>query len=62
MKGLGDALVIFGVLLVLYSIIGRFFIGGPEIGLGFAKLKAISGVTAATFCVLLGIAFKLWDQ
>ena len=62
MKSVGNTLVILGLLILIYSIIGRFFIGGPAIGLGFIKLKAISGVTTATFCVLLGIAVKLWDQ
>jgi hypothetical protein len=62
MKGLGKVLVILGVFLVIYSIIGKYFIGGPEIGLGIVKSKAITGIIVANFCVVLGIAVNLWDR
>ena len=62
MKGLGNALVILGVVVVLYSILGRFMGRGPGIGLGIIHIKAASGIAMATFCVALGIAVKLWNQ
>jgi hypothetical protein len=62
MKGLGNTLIIAGVLLVLYSILGRFVGKGAGIGLGIVNIKAASGIVMATFCVALGIAAKLWNQ
>ena len=61
MKNLGNALVILGVLIVIYAIAGRL-IGQPGITLGQLQLKASSGITMATFCVALGIAVKMWDK
>ncbi len=61
MKGLGNILTILGVVLVIYSIIGKF-IGEPTIGFGLLSIKAVSGITMAIFLVVLGIAVKLWDK
>jgi len=62
MKGLGNALVIAGILLAAYSLLGRFMGAGPAIGLGFAQIKASSGLIMANILVTLGIAAKLWNQ
>lgn len=61
MKNLGNALTIVAILMVIYSILGRY-VGAPTIGLGLFKINAISGVIMAIFFIVLGIAIKLWDQ
>ncbi len=62
MKGISNALVIAGLLLAVYSILGRFIGSGPAIGMGFVSIKASTGLIMANILVTLGIAAKLWNQ
>lgn len=61
MKRLGNTLTVVGILLIVYSIIGKF-VGKPTIGMGFIELHAISGVIMAIAIMVIGISVKLWDK
>lgn len=61
MKGLGNVLVAIGVLLILFSVVGKF-VGGPTIGLGLVDIDAISGIIMANSILLIGIFLKLWEK
>ncbi len=62
MKGISNALVIAGLLLAIYAILGRFIGAGSAIGMGFVSIKASTGLIMANILVTLGIAAKLWNQ
>jgi hypothetical protein len=57
MKKLIDLLVIVAVLLLLYSIIGRF-IGRPTVGFGVIKSQASSGILLANSLMLVVLIIK----
>ena len=61
MKGLGKIVAVAGILLLVYSVMGRF-VGGETIGLGLVKLSALSGVVAANSLLLIAILLKLCDR
>ena len=61
MKGISNALVMIGLLLALYAILGRFVGAGSAIGFGFASVKATTCLIMANILITLGIAAKLWN-
>ncbi len=54
MKGLGRLVALAGVLLFIYSIVGRF-VGGPTIGFGIISASPIAGMVAANGLMLIGV-------
>ena len=61
MKGLGKIAAGAGVLLLIYSVVGRF-VGGPTIGLGLVELDPKSGMIFANSLLLIAILLKLGDN
>ena len=61
MKNLSSALAVIGILLVIYSVVGRF-IGAPTIGLGLIKVTAKAGLVTANSIMLIAIITKLWSK
>lgn len=57
MKGLGNILGFAGILLVIYTLIGRF-IGAPTIGFGIAVIEAKAGLLMANALMLIAILMK----
>lgn len=57
MKNLVNVLGVVGILLVIYSILGRF-VGDATIGLGIVKIQAVSGLTLANSIMLIAILIK----
>lgn len=58
MKGLSNVLVGLGILVLVYSILGRF-VGASTLGLGIMQLSSTAGITFANALLLLGILTKL---
>lgn len=58
MKNLANLLVVIGVLLVVYTVLGRF-VGGATIGLGVLKMQASTGLVAANSIMLIAVLIKL---
>lgn len=58
MKNLANALGVIGILLVIYSVLGRF-IGDATIGLGILKIQALSGLVFANCIMLIAVVIKL---
>lgn len=57
MKNLSNILAGVGILLVLYSIVGRF-VAGATIGCGFVSLPPKSGLLLANSLMLISIVMK----
>ena len=58
MKGIANTLAVIGILLLIYSIVGKF-IGGPGIGLGIVATHASAGIAMANSIMLIAILLKL---
>lgn len=58
MKNLVNLLAAIGILLVIYSILGRF-IGGTTIGLGIVHVQATSGLILGNSLMLIALLIKL---
>lgn len=58
MKNLANLLIVIGVLLVVYAILGRF-VGGATIGLGVLRMQASTGLIAANSLMLVAVLIKL---
>lgn len=58
MKNLANALAVIGILLVIYSVLGRF-VGDATIGLGILKIQALSGLVLANSIMLIAVVIKL---
>lgn len=58
MKNVANLLAVIGILLVIYSILGRF-IGGVTIGLGIFKIQALSGLVVGNSLMLIAVVIKL---
>jgi len=54
MKGIGSMIAMLGILVFVYSIIGKF-VGAPTIGFGIVRANALSGLVLANGIMLLGI-------
>ena len=61
MKKSGNALIVIGILVVIYSIIEKFT-GKATINLGQIEIHAISGIIVANTLMLLGISLKIWNK
>ena len=61
MKQLANVVAVVGVLLFLYSVVGRF-IGGNTIGLGILELRAGSGLVTANSLMLIAALLKLNEK
>ena len=57
MKGLGNMIAVLGVLVFVYSIVGRF-VGGNTIGLGLVKTTATAGLVLGNGIMLIGIVIN----
>lgn len=49
-----------GILLALYSFIGRFAGGGQQIGFGMVTIMARSGLIMANALMLIAVSIKLF--
>ena len=58
MKKLSDLLGLIGILIIIYSFVGRF-VGGPAIGLGLVSLNATTGLLIANSFILAAILIKV---
>lgn len=58
MKNLGNLLAVIGILLVIYSILGRF-VGSATIGLGIVQVQATSGLILGNSLMLIAVLIKL---
>lgn len=58
MKNLANLLAVIGILLVIYSILGRF-VGGTTIGLGLLRVQATSGLILANSLMVIAVLIKL---
>lgn len=61
MKKIGDVLAVIGIILVVYSFLGRF-ISEPTLGFGIIKVSANSGLTFANSLLLISILLKSWSK
>jgi len=61
MKNLGNLISAMGILLFVYSIVGKF-IGGPTIGLGFLVTSSLSGMVFGVGLMLIGMIAKDWEK
>ena len=57
MKRIGDILGIAGILLALYTLIGRF-IGGPTVGFGLVEIQAKSMLATANSMMLISLLIR----
>ncbi|NQT90564.1 MAG: hypothetical protein HQ558_04845 [Candidatus Omnitrophica bacterium] len=57
MKNLANLLALVGILLVIYSVLGRF-IGNQTIGVGILKVQAQSGLLLANSLMLIALLAK----
>ena len=57
MNILKNVLAISGILLFIYSILGRY-IGGPTLGLGIMRVSAQSGILIANSFMLFSILIR----
>ncbi|MFC1807890.1 hypothetical protein ACFL0T_05940 [Candidatus Omnitrophota bacterium] len=58
MEGIGKILAVLGVLMAIYTILGRF-LGGPTIGLGIITLQASTGLLVAILLITMAILFQI---
>lgn len=58
MKNVANLLAVIGILVVIYSILGRF-LGDATIGLGLFKIQAASGLVLANSLMLIAVLIKL---
>ena len=61
MKQIGNIIAGVGILLFVYSVIGRF-VGGTTIGMGIVELTARSGLVTANSLMLIAILFKMSEK
>lgn len=61
MKNLSNVLAVLGVLLVVYSVIGRF-LAEPSIGMGIIKISGLAGLAMANSLMLISIILKLGNK
>lgn len=61
MKMVANVLAVIGILLVVYSVFGRFY-GVPAIGAGIIESYARSGLIMANSLILIAILIKLKDK
>ena len=61
MKGLSKIIGMVGILLAVYSVIGRF-VYQPTIGFGLAPLSATAGLVASANVMLISIVVRLWEK
>ena len=57
MKNLSTVIAVAGILLAVYSVIGRF-VGDPAIGLGIIPIKAKAGLILANSLMLVSVIMK----
>jgi len=57
MKGLGNMIAMLGILVFVYSIVGRY-VGGATIGLGIVKTTATAGLVLGSGIMLIGIVIN----
>ncbi|MBI4678225.1 MAG: hypothetical protein HY748_11640 [Elusimicrobia bacterium] len=61
MKLLGNILAGAGIVVAVYSVIGRFA-GGPTIGLGMIAASAQSGLVFANLLLLASLVVARWEK
>jgi len=61
MKNFGNLISAAGIILFVYSIVGRF-VGDYTIGLGVVKAAASSGMIAGIGVMLIGIIAQNWEK
>ncbi|MFH1867950.1 MAG: hypothetical protein ABH843_03165 [Candidatus Omnitrophota bacterium] len=57
MKKLGNLLGFLGILLVIYTLVGRF-VGGPTIGFGMTTIEAKAGLLMANALMLIAVLMR----
>lgn len=61
MKNLANLLAVIGILLVIYSVLGRF-IGGQTIGMGILKAQATSGLILGNSLMLIAATIRFMGK